>query len=270
MFEKISNWFSGFMGGIADRAIFAVIILVIGVVAVKLVMKMATKALQKSKLEKGAHRLVLSVLKVVLWLLVFLSVARALDIDMTGLVALASVLTLAVSLSLQNALTNIFEGFSLLYNKPFVSGDVVEIAGKTGTVREIGLTYTKLVTPDNKIISIPNSSVGAAQIINYTAAGTRRADITVTASYDAPTRVVLDALREAAEFPSVLTDPAPFVGVSSYGDSAIEYTLQVWCRSDDYRDTLFGVNQKIKDVFDEKNIEMTYPHLNVHVDHVHG
>ena len=260
------QWFQTNLGKLADRGLSAIIILVIGILAIKLVMKLANNALSKTKLEKSASHLLLSVLKAVLYLLLFLSIAKALGIDMTGLVALASVLTLAVSLSLQNALTNIFSGFTLLYNKPFVSGDVVEIGGNTGTVKEIDLTYTKLVTPDNKTISIPNSSVCSSQIVNYTTQGSRRVDITVTASYDAPTQVVLDALKEAADLPTVLKDPAPFAGVSSYGDSAIEYALQVWCSCPDYITTLFGVNQKIKDVFDAKNIEMTYPHLNVHLD----
>ena len=266
MLEKIGAWFSQFWGNAAEKILPALILLVVGILAVKLIMKFAAKALTKSRLEKSAHHLILSVLKVILWLLLFLSVCKALGIDMTGLVALASVLTLAVSLALQNALTNVFEGFSLLYNKPFVAGDVVEIAGQTGVIQEIGLAYTQLLTPDNKTISIPNSSVGSAQIINYTAAGTRRVEIAVTASYDAPVQVVLDALLEAAEFPGVLTEPAPFAGVSDYGDSDIGYVLHIWCNSGDYKTVLFGVNHRIKDVFDAKNIEMTYPHLNVHLD----
>lgn len=260
------NWFNLAMGGYANRILDAVIILVIGILVIKFVMNLAAKALNKTKLEKVAHRLVLAVVKTVLYFLLFLSVAKALDIDMTGLVALASVLTLAVSLSLQNALSNVFGGFTLLYTKPFATGDVVEIAGKTGAVKEIDLTYTRLTTPDNITIAIPNSSVCASQIVNYTAIGTRRVDIKVTASYDAPVETVLDALREAAVYPTALNEPAPFAGVSSYNESAIEYVLQVWCKAPDYVTTLFGVNQQIKSVFDRKNIEMTYPHLNVHLD----
>lgn len=265
MFTRITDWISGFIGNAASRIIPAVLLLAVGIAAVHLIMSMAAKALNKSKLDKAAHRLVLAVIRVLLFVLLGFSVAAALGIDMTGTVALASVLTLAVSLSLQNALSNVFGGFSLLYNKPFTIGDVVEVAGQTGSVKEIGLTYTKLITPDNKTISIPNSAVSAAQIVNYTTIGTRRVDITVTASYDAPVQLVREALLEAADYPTALKEPAPFAGVSSYDDSAISYVLQVWCSSGDYVGTLFGINQRIKEVFDEKNIEMTYPHLNVHL-----
>ena len=160
-----------------------------------------------------------------------------------------------------------FGGFVLLSTHPFHAGDVVEVAGQSGVVQEIGLTYTKLTTADNKLVSIPNSAVTAAQIVNYTATGTRRIDIAVSASYKAPIDGVLEALRQAgASVPTVLEEKAPFAAVKNYGDSAIEYVLQVWSSADDYWSTLFAVNQNIKVKFDEAGIEMTYPHLNVHLD----
>ena len=192
--------------------------------------------------------------------------ASKLGIDVTGIVALASVLTLAVSLALQNILANVIGGFTLLYTKPFSSGDFVEIAGQSGTVNEIGLTYTKLATPDNKVISIPNSAVIAAQIINYSVTGTRRVDVNVSASYGAPVEKVLEALREAGQVANTLPDQAPFAAVTNYGESSIEYTLRVWSTADNYWDVLFAVNQNVKAVFDAKGIAMTYPHLNVHLD----
>jgi small conductance mechanosensitive channel len=157
-------------------------------------------------------------------------------------------------------------GFTLLNTKPFVSGDFVEIAGQSGTVWEVGLAYTKLTTGDNKMVSIPNSAVVASEIVNYSTTGTRRVDITVSASYDAPIDQVLEALRQAAQVPTRLEEKEPFAAVKSYGDSAIVYVLQVWSTAGDYWTTLFAVNKRIKEVFDEKGISMTYPHLNVHLD----
>jgi small conductance mechanosensitive channel len=192
-------------------------------------------------------------------------VASRLGIDVTGVVALASVLTLAVSLALQNILANVIGGFTLLYTKPFSSGDFVEIAGQSGTVQEIGLSYTKLNTADNKVVSIPNSAVVAAEIVNYTVAGTRRVDVVISASYDTPVELVLETLKEAGRLPTVLSDIAPFAAVKNYGESSIEYVLQLWCASGDYWTTLFDAQRIIKAVFDAKGIEMTYPHLNVHI-----
>ena len=192
--------------------------------------------------------------------------ASSLDIDVTCIVALASVLTLAVSLSLQNMLTNVIGGFTILSTHPFHSGDYVEIAGQSGTVQEINMTYTRLATFDNKLISIPNSAVVAAQIVNYSAADTRLVDIPVSASYDAPTQKVIDALVLARTMDNVHLTPAPSACVSSYGDSAIAYTLRVWVKTEDYWDVYFALTQRVKDVFDEQGITMTYPHLNVHLD----
>ena len=260
------SWINQLGAFTLNKLLPAVVIVVVGVLAIRLLLKIVAVALEKGKLEKVACNLIKSVLRVALYTLLGLIVASKLGIDVTGVVALASVLTLAISLSVQAALSNLIGGFTLLYTKPFGAGDFVEIAGQSGTVKEVGLTYTKLATPDNKVVSIPNSAVTAAQIVNYTVSGTRRADITVTASYDAPVDKVLEALLEAAKTETALESPAPFAAVVSYGDSAIEYTLRVWSNSDDYATTLFETNRNIKAVFDAKGIEMTYPHLNVHLD----
>lgn len=247
-------------------AVPAILILVIGLLVIRLVMETVKKILAKSKLEKAAHSLIKTAIRVVLYILLALITASKLGIDVTGVVALASVLTLAVSLAVQNLLANVFSGFTLLYTKPFSSGDFVEIAGQSGTVQEIGLTYTKLATPDNKNVFIPNSAVTAAEIVNYTVLGTRRVNVDISASYDAPTQAVLEALLEAGNVPTRLEEKAPFAALSSYGDSAINYVLHVWCTADDYWTTLFAVNEKVREVFAAKGIEMTYPHLNVHLD----
>ena len=263
MFAIVSDWISSvFLISVRP----ALIIAVVGILVIRLVMNLVKVALEKSKLEKAAHSLILSLARVVLYVLLALTVADKLGVDVTGVVALASVLTLAISLSVQNALTNVIGGFTILYNKPFASGDYVEVAGQAGTVQEIGLTYTKMTTPDNKLISIPNSAVVAAQIVNYSAAQTRRVEIAVSASYDAPTQKVMDALVQAGTVDLALADPAPAAVVTAYGDSAISYSLRLWVNTPDYWDVYFQVNQRVKDIFDQQEIEMTYPHLNVHIN----
>ena len=245
----------------------AAAMLVVGMLAIRVVMKLVDKSMAKSKLEKAAVSLIRSLLRVVLWVLLGLMVASKLGIDVTGVVALASVASLALSLSLQDALSNVIGGFMLLSNHPFHSGDYVEIAGQGGVVQTIDITYTKLTTGDNKTISIPNSAVVSSQIVNYSTSGTRRVDINVSASYDAPIAAVKAALLEAAKLDTVLDTPAaPFAAVVSYGDSTINYTLRVWTTAADYWTTFFTINEKIKEEFDKAGVEMTYPHLNVHID----
>ena len=243
----------------------AVIVVVIGILAIRLLMKILKATFSKTHLDPAFSKLLLGVIKPVLYVILGLIVATSLGIDVTSIVALASVLTLAVSLSLQNALANIFGGFTLLYTKPFTTDDFVEIAGQSGTVKEVGLAYTRLATADNKLISIPNSAVVAAEIVNYTVTGTRRVDIDVTASYDANPELVIAALLEAAQVSKVLSDPAPFACVAAYGDSSIAYSLRVWTASEDYWDVKFAISGSLYNLFKEKGIEMTYPHLNVHM-----
>ena len=266
IFDLIGSWLGGIAAFALAKVFPAVIILVIGILAIQLVMKLLKGLLERTRLEKAAHSLLISVARVALYLLLGLIVASNLGIDVTGIVALASVLTLAISLSVQTALTNLIGGFTLLSNKPFAAGDFVEIAGQSGTVQEVGLTYTKLNTADNKVVSIPNSAVVAAQIVNYSASGTRRVEVRVSASYDTPVEKVLEALKEAACVPTALQEPAPTAAVSAYGESAIEYVLFVWCKGEDYWTTQFDCNKNVKAVFDAKQVQMTYPHIHVHMD----
>ena len=244
----------------------AVLTFAVGMLAIRIVMKLIRMTLEKSKLEKAAYSLITSLASAAMYILLGLVTASTLGIDVTSIVALASVLTLALSLALQNMVSNIIGGFTILYTQPFHSGDYVEIAGQGGTVVEINMTYTMLSTPDNKRIAIPNSSVVAAQIVNYSAAETRRVEVVASASYDAPVQKVLDALLEAGSLEQVLSDPAPAAVVTAYGDSAISYSLRLWVKNADYWDVYFAVNKRVKEVFDAEGIEMTYPHLNVHLD----
>ena len=266
MLDMLKEWFGGIVNFLMNRGLSAVIIMVVGILLGRVIMTVVDKALNKSKLEKAAYSLIRSLLKAVLYILLGLIVASKLGVDVTGIIALASVLSLAVSLAVQDVLANLFGGLTLLYTQPFHSGDYVEIGATGGTVKEIGLSYTKLTTPDNKEISIPNKSVVAAEIVNYTTTGKRRVDFVVTASYDAPVQTVLASLRQAAQVPTRLEENEPFVAVSNYGDHAIEYILRVWSATDDYWTTKFAINEKIKEIFDANGVEMTYPHLNVHFD----
>lgn len=262
----MTAWLIKLGTSIVNRLLPFLFIMIVGILIIRIVLKIVNKALEKSKLEKAAHSLIKSLTRAVLYLLLGLIAASSLGIDVTGIIALASVLTLAVSLSVQNLLTNIIGGFTLLYTKPFGSGDYVEIAGEAGTVSEIGMTYTKLVTGDNKLIYIPNNSVVSADIINYSDTGTRRVELKISVSYTAPTENVFRALKETANVPGVMSEPAPFMAVSAYNDSAIEYILRVWTSTDDYWNVYFAMNEKVRQTLKENGVEMTYPHLNIHLD----
>ena len=264
--DKFLDWLTNTGYTALSRFLPFLLILLVGLIVIRIVMTIINRVLAKSKLEKAAHSLIKSLISAVLYILLGLMAASSLGIDVTGIVALASVVTLAISLALQNCLTNLIGGFTLLYTKPFASGDYVEIAGQSGTVTEIGMAYTKLMTPDNKLAQIPNANVVASQIINFSCTGKRRVDVTVSASYDMPVDQVLASLKEAAAVEGILDDPAVFVAVTNYGQSTIDYTVRAWCPQEAYWDVYFAMIHNVKTVFDKNGIKMSYPHLNIHLD----
>lgn len=234
--------------------------------AVRVVSGLISRVLNKSRLERTLSNFITSILRVLLYFVAVLIVLSTLGVDVTSLVALLSVAGLAVSLALQNTLSNLAGGIQLLLTKPFTAGNYVEAGANSGTVREVGLAYTTLVTPDNKVVYVPNSDIAAARIINYNGKDTRRVEVKVTASYDAPIQTVKDTIGKLIAADSrIMNDPAPFVRVSDYGSSSIEYTIRIWCKASDYWDVYFDLMDNLKPAFDGAGVEMTYDHLNVHV-----
>ena len=266
MFAKIYDWFDLALTYAAGKLLPMVALTALGVLAIQAALKITKKMLEKSKLEKAAHTLILTAVQVVLYILLALMVASGLGIDVTGIVALASVLTLAVSLSVQNLLTNVFGGFTLLYTKPFASEDFVEIAGQSGTVKEIGLSYTKLATADNKIVSIPNSAVVAAEIVNYTVTGTRRLDINLAVSYSVNAEAVLEILEKASVQPEVLEEPGKVIAIKEYNEQSITYGVMLWCKTQDYWDLKFAINRELSRLAKEAGIRFCDPHMSIHME----
>ena len=247
--------------------ISAVLTFIVCYVVMQVLLKLLNRVLSKAtKLDGTLKSFVASAVKIILWILLGVIVAGALGIPTTSLVALISVAGLALSLSVQNILSNLFSGLTLLVTRPFKSADYVEVAGKSGTVKSVGLFHTQLNTVDNVLISIPNSDITGTTIKNYSAEPLRRVDRVFSASYDNTTEEVETAILQAINMDSrVLKDPAPFVRLSDYKDSCIEYTVRVWCNGSDYWDVYFDLNENVRKCFTENNVEMTYNHMNVHI-----
>jgi small conductance mechanosensitive channel len=248
------------------KIITTAVIFLICLVVIKLLLKIMDRAAKKSKLEPSLVGFLRNILKAILLFLAVLIAAGSLGFDVTSLIALLSVAGLAVSLAIQGSLSNLAGGITILVTKPFKTGDFIEAGGISGTVKQVSMFYTQIATIDNKIVFAPNSELTAGKITNYTYCDTRRVDITVTASYGSPISDVLSALKEAANVPQALPDPAVFAAVNAYKDSAIEYVLRAWVKTDDYWDAYFAITENIKHRFDDAHVEMTYPHMNVHLD----
>ena len=242
------------------------LLLALGMLLIRVILRLCDRAFDRSERLAPFRTYLRSTLRAVLYILLALAVLGSIGVEITSFVALLSVAGLAVSLSLQNTLSNVAGGVMLLISKPFTVGDYVSCDGIEGAVRAVDLAYTTFTTVDNKEIFIPNSQVAAAKIINYTKLGKRRVELTFSASYDAPTETVKQALGEVlAQFPQILEDPAPSIWISKYGASSIEYVVRVWTAAGDYWDVYYGVMEGVRPAFQRHGIQMTYDHLNVHL-----
>lgn len=253
--------------GSASALLSALLTLIICLIAIKLLMKVVDRVLTKSaKIDGTLKGFVRSAINILLWILAVIIVANALGINTSSLVALVSVVGLALSLSVQNILANLFSGLTLLVTKPFAAGDYVEVAGKAGIVKTVGLFYTQLDTLDNVAVSIPNSDVTGSSVNNYSREPLRRVDRVFSAAYDSSTEDVKAAILEAISRDSrILTEPAPFVRLLEYKGSTIEYVVRVWCKGADYWDVYFDLNENVRECFAEKGVQFSYDHVNVHM-----
>lgn len=249
------------------KILSAVITFVICFFIIKILMKLTERLLGKLSIDDTLKKIIRSAIKIILYFITAIIVIDTLGISATSLVAAFSVVGLALSLAVQDSLSNLASGIMLLVTKPFKIGDYVEADDVSGTVAIIGLIHTRITTVDNKITYVPNSKIISAKIVNYTAQEKRRVDIEVSASYDAPIDKVRAALLESIKTVGKFIDePAkPFAAVLSYDESSIKYVVRAWVKTEDYWDAHFALLEQIKTEFDKDGIEMTYNHLNVHM-----
>lgn len=247
-------------------ALYALATLIICLIVKKALMSLFTKAFSRMKIDNHLKTVFLKVIDVLMWAVIIITVCGMMGINVTSLVTLFSVVGLAFSLAIQDSLSNLASGIMILSSHPFKLGDYVEAGGTEGTVRNIGIIYTELCTPDNKLIHVPNSSISSGRIVNYSCEPTRRVDITVSASYDASTSDVRKALQDAiSRTDLILNDPNPVILVGDYGDSAISYVVRVWVKNADYWTVMGNLKEEIRYSFERHNVEMTYNHLNIHM-----
>lgn len=240
--------------------------LVTCVVAIRILVGVADRALARTKMDPGIRTFLRSGLKVILWMVALCALLGYLGVPMTSMVALLSVLGLALSLAIQGILANLAGGIMILTAHPFSAGDFVEAAGVSGTVQEVGLVYTKLYTTDNKVVYVPNGEISGKTITNYNGNDTRRVELKLNLSYNAdPEQVKAVLARVVGEHPLTLPTPEAEIRVNGYGGSAVEYVVRTWCATADYWDVRFDLLEQAKAALDAAGLEMTYDHLNVHM-----
>lgn len=261
-FTDITNYFLG----ILPLLIIAIIVLVVGILLSRLISRLVSKAMKRSNVEDSARTFLVSVIKTALYVLVIIMALSVLNVPMSSIITVLGAAGLAVSLALQNCLTNLCGGFIILFSKPFASGDMVEIDGTLGIVESIGVLYTKMKTFDGKSILIPNGKVSDAKLINYTETPTRRIDlkydISYTASYEKARQIIMTAVMENN---MILSEPAPIIRMSSHNESSVSVDVLVWVNNGDYNEVRYTLNEQVKSLFDRNNIEIPFNQLDVHM-----
>lgn len=244
----------------------AIVIFVLGRMVVGVIISMIGKIMSKSKYDPMLVDFLKSILNAILMLFVIVASLDQLGIDTTSLVAILGAAGLAIGLSLQDSLKNFAAGVMLLVFKPFRSGDFVEAAGTSGVVKKIGIFTSTMNTPDNKLIIVPNGKIYGDNIVNYSAMDTRRADMVFGIGYGDDLLKAKSVLEQLiSEDERILEEPAPVVGVSSLGDSSVNFTIRPWVKKEDYLAVLWSFNEKVKLRFDEEGISIPFPQMDVHL-----
>lgn len=251
---------------ISGNFIGAVIILIVGLILIKIAVKIARRALEKSTLDESVYVFVLNALRIALFILLTVVLLTQLKVPTAPLVTVLGAGSAAIALALKDSLGNIAGGILILANKPFKKGDVIDIADINGVVQHIDLFVTTLSTFDNKIITIPNGTINTSVIVNYSSATMRRVDCQFGIGYGSDITKAKDVLAVVAESnPDIYTEPEPVIGVKEHQDSAIVLDLKVWCDTDKYYDVNYYLQEQVKLAFDEANISIPYPQMDVHV-----
>ena len=249
------------------RLVIALIILVAGFKLIRVLARRIEGARLLEKTDPSARGFFLGVLGGVAKTVVGITALAVMGVPMSSIVAVIGSCGLAIGLALQGSLANIAGGFILLVFKPFAVGDYIISEKTEGTVTEIGIFYTRLLTLDNKRVTIPNAEVSNQTLINATAEGKRRVDLLFSAAYGDDVGKVEQALREVCEEnPLILKDPAPFARLSGHKDSALEYAVRAWCLSQDYWTVYFDLQRDVKLAFDRHGITIPFPQVDVHTD----
>ncbi|MFC1494167.1 mechanosensitive ion channel family protein [Thermodesulfobacteriota bacterium] len=248
------------------QLIAAVLIFVIGRYVAILLKKLIQKLLVKSKVEETLVSFFTSISYVAMMAIVVIVALDRLGVKTTSFVAIIGAAGLAIGLAMQGSLANFAAGVLMIIFKPFKVGDLIEAAGATGVVEEIGIFTTIIKTPDNKEIIIPNGKVTGDNIVNYTSKDKRRVDIVAGVSYSDDLDKVRTVLEQIlSEDERILKDPAPMIAVMELAESSVNFTVRSWVKTEDYWNVFFATQEKIKKRFDDEGISIPFPQQDIHL-----
>ncbi len=265
--EKLINSIIEWATGTGLKILVAVVLLYVSFKLINYVAKKIERNSRKiHKLDKTLTNTLLYLGKIVAKCLAVICLIGYLGIDTSGLTALVTSLGVCVGLAVNGTLSNLAGGALLLITRPFKIDDYIEVAGYSGTVEDIRIVTTKLVTADNKTVYIPNSTVSTSSIVNYSEKGLRRIDLVFSIDYSADFSQAKSIIGNILqEHEKVLKSPVPTVRVISQSDSSIDICCRPWVNGDDYWDVYFDLTEEVKKRFDKEGIGIPFPQLDVHI-----
>lgn len=248
------------------KVLFSIAIFILGKIIVKKVTAILKLLMHKAKVDNTLVEFLSNVIYFVLLVVVVLASLSTLGINTASFLAVFGAASLAVGLALKDSLSNIGAAVLIIVFRPFEVGNYIEASGVSGTVEEINLFSTTLVTPNNQTITVPNSTIINSNIVNYSSKPTRRINHTFSIDYNDDLKLAKEIMMQVIhEDERVLSEPAPFVAVSELGDNSVNFTFRVWVKNEQYWDVYFDMLEKVKLAFDKNNISIPFPQMSVHL-----
>ena len=259
--DELVKWLLNKSGSVIAAFIF----IFIGIKITGLVVKLVKRGFDKSKIDSSVAGFLLSVVRIVGYILVFITAATIVGIEVTSFVAILGTASMAIGLALQGALSNLAGGVLILLLKPFKVGDYIVVnGGSEGNVSAIDIFYTRLLTHDNKLVVIPNGTLTNTSLINVTSEAKRKLEVTISVAYNTDLKKMKELVYGILSDDGRILDGEPKdIFISSFDDSGMTIAIRAWAATSDYWSTLWDLREKVKAAFDENGIEIPYNRLEV-------
>ena len=262
---RLKEWMAGSGVDLLTNLLVSAVILLVGWVVIRLVDKALRKAMARANRKVLLVNFIVSVVTKVGWAILLVTILSRLGVDVTPLIAGLGVTGFILGFAFQESLGNLASGLMIAVNEPFKVGDVVDAAGHTGSVLEVNMMATVMLTPDNKRIVLPNKGVWGGPIVNYSAMDTRRVDLQVGIAYGEDVEKAVSVIRDAVRrVPGVLATPEPAVAVAGLDASQVTINVRPWAKNADYWSVRSATLQTVKEELDRVGIEIPFPQVVVH------
>ncbi len=267
LWTKIKGWLtSDLIWTTIFKVVIALILLFVSFKIINIVTRRIEKRALKKDADKTLTKTLMYVLRIVLKIVILICMVGFVGINTSGLTALITSLGVCAGLAVNGALSNIAGGVLIIFTRPFKVDDYIEAQGYSGTVEEIKMTTTKIITPDNKVVYLPNGALSSGTIINYSEKDFRRVDFTFSIGYSSDfykAKSIIENILNSHEL--VLKNPPILVRMGNHAESSINITVQAWTRKENYWTVTFDVKEAVKKEFDLNGIEIPFNQLDVHI-----